>query len=101
VTTRLRKAAAVLVLLDIAGTLAARARGYGVGGDTLVRCAKGHVFTTIWIPGVSVKALRLGWWRIQYCPVGRHWSLVRPVRASDLTRAQRMRARGRRDVRLP
>jgi hypothetical protein len=99
--SRRRKLVAMLVFLDVLGTLAARARGYGVGGHALVRCARGHVFTTIWIPGVSVKALRLGWWRFQYCPVGRHWSLVRPVRAADLTRVERMRARGRRDVRLP
>jgi hypothetical protein len=99
--SRKRKATAAFILLELLPALAARARGYDLGRHTLVRCAKGHVFTTIWIPGVSVKALRLGWWRIQYCPVGRHWSIVRPVRGSDLSRAQRLLARSRRDVRLP
>jgi hypothetical protein len=56
-----------------------------VGGNVIVRCREGHLFTTIWIPGVSVKALRLGRWRYQRCPVGNHWSLVTPVRESGLT----------------
>jgi hypothetical protein len=38
-------------------------RGYRIGGNLVVRCRKGHLFTTIWIPGASVKAVRFGWWR--------------------------------------
>lgn len=41
--------------------------------DRQVRCSAGHVFTTIWMPLGSLKAVRLGWKRWQYCPVGRHW----------------------------
>jgi hypothetical protein len=26
-------------------------RGYGFAGDVVVRCRRGHVYTTIWIPG--------------------------------------------------
>jgi hypothetical protein len=26
-----------------------------------VRCRRGHLFTAIWIPGISFKAVRLGW----------------------------------------
>ena len=76
-------------------------RGYPVGGNIVVRCRRGHLFTTLWIPGVSVKAVRLGWWRIQRCPVGSHWSLVTPVRPLELTEDEQRLARGRKDVRLP
>ena len=40
-------------------------RGYPIGGNLVVRCRKGHVFRTLWISGVSLKALRLGWLRVQ------------------------------------
>jgi len=76
-------------------------RGYPIGGNLIVRCRQGHLFTTIWIPSVSIKAIRLGWWRVQRCPVGQHWSIVVPVRPSELTDDERQLARGRRDVRLP
>ena len=76
-------------------------RGYPVGGNLIVRCRQGHVFTTIWIPSVSFKALRLGWWRVQRCPVGRHWSIVVPVRDSEISDDERQLARQRHDLRLP
>ena len=79
----------------------ARSRGYRVGGRTVVRCRDGHLFTTLWIPGVSVKALRLGWWRVQRCPVGKHWSVVRPVREADLTPSELRAAHAHADGRLP
>ncbi|MGO8905389.1 MAG: hypothetical protein ACLQMH_07175 [Solirubrobacteraceae bacterium] len=41
-----------------------------------VRCSSGHLFTTIWIPWASVKAIRLGSRRFQRCPVGHHWTTV-------------------------
>jgi hypothetical protein len=41
--------------------------------DTPVRCSAGHLFTTIWVPLGSLKAVRLGGTRYQYCPVGHHW----------------------------
>ena len=44
--------------------------------DTPVRCSAGHLFTTIWVPLASVKAVRLGSTRYQYCPVGHHWATV-------------------------
>jgi hypothetical protein len=44
--------------------------------DTPVRCSAGHLFTTIWVPLASLKAVRLGWTRYQYCPVGHHWATV-------------------------
>ncbi len=84
-----------------AATLVARRLGYGVGGRAVVRCRQGHLFTTIWIPGVKLKALDLGVARFQRCPVGHHWSLVTPVRDSDLTDEQREFARTHRDAPIP
>jgi hypothetical protein len=81
---------------------ALRQRGYRiVGGNIVVRCQKGHLFTTIWIPGASLKSLRFGWWRFQRCPVGNHWSLVTPVRESDLNENEQRIARENRDIRIP
>jgi hypothetical protein len=83
------------------GTLLARRRGYKLGGNVIVRCRRGHLFTTIWVPGASLKSVRLGWWRLQRCPVGAHWSIVAPVKEASLTRAERRAARATRDVRIP
>jgi hypothetical protein len=85
----------------LAEPVALRVRGYPIGGNLIVRCRSGHLFTTLWIPSVSFKALRLGWLRFQWCPVGRHWSLVTPVKDSELTTAERRRARSRHDRRVP
>lgn len=86
------------VLLEVA---ALWLRTGQLGGNVAVRCRQGHVFTTIWIPAVSVKSLRLWWWRLQYCPVGRHWSIVTPVRQSDLSEQERLSASENTDIRLP
>ena len=72
-----------------------------MAGTVIVRCRAGHLFTTIWIPGASLKSLRLGWWRFQRCPVGWHWTLVTPVRESDLGEDERAAARQIRDARVP
>lgn len=93
---------AAIVAVLVTGTILARGRGYlGIGGDTIVRCREGHVFTTIWVPGASLKAVRLGWTRWQRCPVAGHWSLVRPVKDSDLTDEERTSAAEHHDVRIP
>ena len=96
-----RKVLAALVVLNVVGTIVARVLGYRVGGKTVVRCRRGHLFTTIWIPGASIKSIRLGWWRIQRCPVGRHWSIVVPVKEADLTSRERRRAHEIQDVPVP
>jgi hypothetical protein len=93
--------AAVVVSLYVIGTLVARRLGYRVGGDVPVRCRAGHVYTTLWIPGASLKSLRLGWARFQWCPVGGHWSLVTPLRDADLTDDDRVSAELHHDVRIP
>lgn len=85
----------------VAGTVVARRCGYKVGGNLVVRCRQGHLFTTIWIPGVKLKGLDLGVARLQRCPVGKHWSLVTPVRESDLTDEERQRAKAHHDPWIP
>ena len=82
-------------------TLIARRLGYNLGGNTVVRCRQGHLFTTIWIPGVKLKELDLVVARVQRCPVGKHWSLVVPVREKDLTEAEIQSAREHHDIRIP
>ena len=96
-----RRVLAAAVVVNVVGTVVARLLGYRVGGRTVVRCRRGHLFTTIWIPGASLKSIRLGWWRIQRCPVGRHWSLVTPVKPKELTEEEERSARARHDFRLP
>jgi hypothetical protein len=82
-------------------TLAARRLGYNLGLSTVVRCRQGHLFTTIWIPGVKLKEIDLVVARIQRCPVGGHWSLVVPVREASLTDAELQFAHEHHDVRVP
>jgi hypothetical protein len=91
----------LVIALLFGGTLVARRCGYNLGGDVVVRCRDGHLFTTIWVPGASLKAVRLGWVRLQRCPVGNHWTLVTPVRDSDLTDEERQIAGEHRDIRIP
>jgi len=85
----------------VAGTVVARRLGYKVGGNVVVRCRQGHLFTTIWIPGASLKSIRLGWARLQHCPVGKHWTLVTPVKDATLTDEERRIAGQCCDVRIP
>jgi hypothetical protein len=94
---------AILIAAGVAvgGTLIARRLGYNLGLNTVVRCRQGHMFTTVWIPGIKLKEIDLVVARIQRCPVGRHWSLVVPVRDKDLTEAELESARAHHDIRIP
>jgi hypothetical protein len=92
---------AVIVVLVVGATLVAQRRGYKVDANAVVRCRKGHLFTTIWVPGVSLKAVRLGWVRLQHCPVGNHWTVVTPIKDADLTDEERGSAAEHHDVRIP
>jgi len=85
------------------GAAAGHKRGYaGIGGDTIVRCSQGHLFTTKWIVGSSVKAVRLGGFkRYQRCPVCEKWRIVVPVKDDELTDEDRRVATERHDTRLP
>ncbi len=77
-------------------------RGYRMrGGRIIVRCSAAHLYTTIWIPFVSFKAIRLGPRRFQFCPVGRHWALVEPVNEAELTEDERLMASQYQDSQIP
>jgi hypothetical protein len=97
-----RRRGLAIAAVSVAGELGVlRSRGYGFGGNVIVRCRDGHLFTTIWIPVASVKSLRLGPWRVQRCPVGNHWSIVTPVKRSELDDEELALAARHRDRRLP
>jgi hypothetical protein len=91
----------VIAACYAAGTVIAIRQGYKFGRNVTVRCRRGHLFTTVWIPGASVKSLRLGYWRVQWCPVGRHVDLVRLVKDADLTEGERLLAAARHDIPVP
>jgi hypothetical protein len=91
----------LLLLLLLAEPVAMWLRGYPLGGRLVVRCRQGHLFTTLWIPGVSFKSLRLGWLRVQRCPVGNHWTIVTPVKPAELSARERRRAEEHRDAPIP
>ena len=99
---RWRRAAIVVAAASVVTeAMMLRRRGYGVAGDVVVRCRDGHHFTTLWIPGASFTSLRLGFWRLQFCPVGRHWSLVTPVPVASLGPDGEAAARRVHDLPLP
>ena len=98
---RSRNGLIVVIVALITSTVVARRLGYRLGPNTVVRCRRGHLFTTIWIPGVKLKGLDFGVARLQRCPVGQHWSFVTPVRDSDLTDEERKLAHQHRDIRIP
>ena len=93
---------AVAVGLLVAETaVVAQRRGRLFAVDTVVRCRRNHLFTTIWIPGISIKSIRLGWWRLQRCPVGAHFDLVTPVDVSTLDGNEAELAAAVHDARVP
>ena len=76
----------IIVAVVLMKVLFARRRGRPVlGGKVVVRCSKGHLFTTTWSPLGSLTSIRLGFARFQRCPVGNHWALVKAVSNSELT----------------
>ncbi len=80
----------IVVVIVFAANLMMRHKGYIVPGKTIVRCSKGHLFITTWIEGYSLKAVRLGSLsRYQYCPIGKHWAIVHPVKESALSNDER------------
>ncbi len=94
-------ALAAIVAAYAVGTVIAVRQGYSFGWNTVVRCRQGHTFTTVWIPGASVKSLRLGPWRVQWCPVGQHVDLVHPVKGETLTETERSFALAHHDIPVP
>jgi hypothetical protein len=69
--------------------------------DRPVRCRSGHLFTTIWIPLVSLKAIRLGGRRFQHCPVGHHWTTVVSLDETSAGPADLEAAAALHDIRIP
>ena len=96
-----RRRSLIIVALGLLEPVAMWLRGYPIGGNLVVRCRRGHLFTTIWLPGASLKSVRFGWWRLQRCPVGKHWSIVTPVKKSELTENDKRIASEHKDIRLP
>jgi hypothetical protein len=62
------------------------------GAVVIVRCSRGGLFETVWIPLVSFKAVRLGFLRFQRCPVHGRWELVQQVDPATLSDEERARA---------
>jgi hypothetical protein len=89
------------ILVGGGGILLARALGYQLGPHTVVRCRRGHLYTTSWIPGVKLKGLDFGIARFQYCPVGHHWSLAVPLRPSSLSAEELREAEAHHDLPIP
>jgi hypothetical protein len=100
-TRRVVRTVLIAVGVAVGGTLIARRLGYNLGVNTIVRCRQGHLFTTVWIPGIKLRELDLVVARVQRCPVGKHWSLVVPVREQDLTETERQFALDHHDIRIP
>ena len=95
-------AVVLVVFVAVAGWKAGRSRGYsGMGGETIVRCSQGHLFTTLWVPGASLKAVRLGFKRYQRCPVCKKWRIVVPVADSELSEGDRRVAAQHHPSKLP
>ncbi len=69
--------------------------------DRPVQCSAGHLFTTIWVPLASLKAVRLRGRRFQHCPVGRHWAMVSPLDERSAEPAQLAQAAAVHDLRIP
>ena len=68
---------------------------------TIVRCSRGALYSTIWNPWGSLKAIRLGPVRIQRCPVHHRWEKTRRVDPGALTPRQLEQARSTIDTRIP
>jgi hypothetical protein len=81
---------ALVAITVVVVNVRVRREGYSIPGKTVVRCSKGHLFRTTWIEGGSLKAVRLGpHTRFQYCPVGKHWATIHPVKDAELTDEER------------
>ncbi|MFB9928956.1 hypothetical protein ACFORO_31045 [Amycolatopsis halotolerans] len=68
---------------------------------TIVQCSQGHYFSTIWLPFVSLKAIRLGERRVQKCPVCHRFRSVVQVSADQLSAEELRAAEALKDSRLP
>ena len=69
--------------------------------DQIVRCKAGNLYSTTWIPLGSLKAVRLGRRRYQFCPVERHWATAQRVDRATLSENERTEALAHHDIRIP
>lgn len=69
--------------------------------DRPVRCSAGHSYTTIWLPLGSLKAVRLGRRRFQWCPVGGHWAVVQRIDTTNASPAELREAAAVHDLPVP
>lgn len=95
--TRWGKAVIALIVGMVIAGLLDMLKGF----DRPVRCSAGHLFTTIWIPLGSLKAIRLGRRRVQHCPVGHHWAMVVPLDRKLAASGDLAAAAAVHDVRIP
>jgi len=59
----------------------------------VVRCTRGALFETLWVPLASLKAVRLGLrFRLQRCPVHHRWEIISQVSPETLTPHERAEA---------
>lgn len=68
---------------------------------TIVRCDSGALYSTIWLPLISFKAVRFGSARLQRCPVHRRWERATQIDVTALTDDERRRAVSTVDVGIP
>src|SRR4051812_13763777 len=68
--------------------------------DPVVECSRGHRYRSIWVPYGSLKAVRMFDRRLQWCPVGRHWSWTRRVDAARLSPDELSAANAVHDLRI-
>ncbi len=85
------------LLAFAAGAVIARRRGYTDPTETIARCRRGHLFTTLWVSKTAGRKLDLGWAKVQRCPVDGHWTLVTRVDSSSLTAEEKKIARKHRE----
>jgi hypothetical protein len=78
---------AVVVIAKVLYSLSKRRSP--MAAEVTVRCSRGHVFETTWSPLGSLTSLRFGATRLQRCPVGHHWTLVRRVDGAELSAQDR------------
>ncbi len=67
----------------------------------IVRCDSGALYSTIWVPMASLKAVRLGNTRLQRCPVHHRWERARLVDPSSLSADERRAAESVQDIGIP
>lgn len=68
---------------------------------SIVECSSGAYYSTIWVPLVSFKALRLGNTRVQPCPIHHKWEKTWLVAPDTLEPEVLAKARATRDSRIP